>query len=59
MVDSYGKATLDTAGEAVVGIKKIKYDGTLQDLYERDYTKYVYYNAIDTILVQLIHWVIS
>ena len=46
---------LDTAGAAVLGIKKIKYDGTLQDLYEKEYPKYIFYNAVDTALVQLIH----
>lgn len=46
---------LDTVGEAVVGIKKVKYEGTIQDLYEKDYPKYVFYNVIDTALVYLIH----
>jgi DNA polymerase elongation subunit (family B) len=46
---------LDTAGDAVVGIKKVKYDGSLQDLYEKDYDKYVFYNIADTALVYLIH----
>ena len=46
---------LDTVGEAVVGIKKVKYDGTIQDLYENDYPKYIFYNVIDTALVYLIH----
>lgn len=46
---------LDTVGEAVVGIKKVKYEGTIQDMYERDYPKYIFYNAIDTALVYLIH----
>jgi len=46
---------LDTVGEAVVGIKKVKYEGTIQDMYNRDYPKYIFYNAIDTALVYLIH----
>ena len=46
---------LDTVGEAVVGIRKIKYDGTIQDMYEKDYPKYIFYNAVDTALVYLIH----
>ena len=46
---------LDTVGEAVVGIKKVKYDGSIQDMYEKDYPKYIFYNAIDTALVYLIH----
>ena len=46
---------LDTVGEAVVGIKKVKYEGTIQDMYENDYPKYIFYNVIDTALVYLIH----
>lgn len=46
---------LDTVGEAVVGIKKVKYEGTIQDLYEKNYPKYIFYNVIDTALVYLIH----
>lgn len=46
---------LDTVAEAVVGIKKVKYEGTIQDMYEKDYPKYVFYNVIDTALVYLIH----
>lgn len=45
---------LDYIAEASMGINKIQYEDTLQHLYERDYKKYVYYNAIDSILVQLI-----
>jgi len=47
--------TLDKTGEYVLGLTKIKYDGSLQDLYEKDFTKYIYYNAVDTVLVQQIH----
>lgn len=39
-----------------LGIHKINYDGDLQDLYESDYPRYVFYNAIDSILVQLINY---
>lgn len=42
------------ASESPVKLGKIKYDGNLQDLYEQDYTKYVFYNAVDSILVMLI-----
>lgn len=42
------------ASESPVKLGKIKYDGNLQDLYESDYPKYVFYNAVDSILVQLI-----
>jgi DNA polymerase elongation subunit (family B) len=46
---------LDTVGEAVIGIKKVKYEGSIQDMYEKDYPKYIFYNVIDTALVYLIH----
>jgi len=45
---------LDFAAEAALGIKKVKYSGTFIDLY-KDFPKYVFYNAIDTALVYLIH----
>lgn len=54
-VDIKEDLKLDTVGEAVLGIKKVKYDGTLQDLYEKEYSKFIFYNAVDTALVQLIH----
>ena len=54
-VDIKEDLKLDTVGEAVLGIKKVKYDGTLQDLYEKEYPKFIFYNAVDTALVQLIH----
>lgn len=45
---------LNTAAIQAVGVGKIKYDGGLQQLYDDDYQKYVYYNAVDSILVYLI-----
>lgn len=42
------------ASQSPVGLGKIKYDGDLQTLYETDYDKYVFYNAVDSILVMLI-----
>ncbi len=39
-----------------LGVHKIEYDGDLEILYERDYRRYVFYNAIDSILVQLINY---
>lgn len=47
--------SLDYIAHESMGINKIEYDGTLQDLYDKDYPTYVYYNAIDSILVQLIN----
>jgi DNA polymerase elongation subunit (family B) len=47
--------TLDFVAEAALGIKKVKYSGSFQDLYNKDYDRHIYYNIIDTILVEEIH----
>lgn len=47
--------SLDFVSNAVLGTTKLKYNGSLQELYENDYEKYVLYNAIDSALVSLIH----
>jgi DNA polymerase elongation subunit (family B) len=39
--------SLDFVASAVLGTTKLKYNGTLQELYENDYDKYVLYNAVD------------
>lgn len=54
-VDIKENYTLDWTAEKITGLKKIKYTGTLQDLFEQDYEKYIYYNVVDTALVFLIH----
>lgn len=46
--------SLDYISSESIGMNKIKYDGSLQDLYNRDYPTYVFYNAIDSVLVELI-----
>lgn len=46
--------SLDYIASESIGMNKIKYDGDLQKLYDEDYSTYVFYNAIDSILVQLI-----
>jgi hypothetical protein len=46
--------SLDYIASESLGVNKIQYDGTLSDLYYGDYKKYVFYNAIDSVLVQLI-----
>jgi len=46
--------TLDFAAESILGIQKVKYAGTFQDLY-KDFPKHVFYNVIDAILVEEIH----
>ena len=51
--------TLEYVATAATGMGKIPYSGTLQDLYNADYEKYVYYNAIDSVLVNLIDKEIS
>ncbi len=54
-VDVKENNSLDFVSKAVLGLNKIKYSGTLQDLYEQDFEEYIFYNAVDTRLVQLIH----
>lgn len=46
--------SLDWISEASLGVKKIEHDEELCELYNTDYAKYVFYNAIDSVLVQLI-----
>lgn len=46
---------LDQAGLDVLGVQKVHYAGTLDDLYRDDFKKYVYYNAIDCALVEMLH----
>lgn len=40
------------SGEAL-GANKVEYDGNLEELYINDFPRYVFYNLIDSILVQL------
>jgi DNA polymerase elongation subunit (family B) len=47
--------SLDFVAEKTLGINKIAYTGSLQSLYEKDFRGYLFYNAVDTILVQEIH----
>lgn len=46
---------LDYVAEQALGVKKLKYDGTIKSLFENQFPKYVSYNAIDAALVILIH----
>lgn len=46
---------LDFISGKLLGIKKLEYSGTLKELYEKDYYKYMLYNCVDTALVQQIH----
>lgn len=45
---------LDTVAQAALGVNKIKYSGTFMDLYTTDFQNYVYYNAVDAFLVNLL-----
>lgn len=48
-------SALDFVSEKILGLKKVNYEGNLTQLYENDYKKFVFYNAVDSILVQKIH----
>jgi len=54
VIDVKENNTLDFVAKAALGITKVKYPGTLQELYESDYDQYVFYNAVDSKLVQMI-----
>lgn len=50
--------SLNWVGERILNLAhgaKVSYSGNLQDLYNNDFCKYVFYNAVDTMLCQLIH----
>lgn len=48
--------SLETVSQYELGVGKLDYDGlSLKELYERDYSKFIAYAIVDTILVQLIH----
>ena len=51
----YESYSLDWVGEHGVKANKIKYDGGLQQLYERDPEWYYFYNAVDSLIGMLIH----
>lgn len=48
-------SSLDFVSKKLVGVDKIKYTGSLQKLYDEDFETFMYYNAVDSILVQKIH----
>ena len=58
-VDVKESAKLDYVADQVLKLTKIKYNGTLKDLYEKDFKKYVFYNIVDTLLVMYIDKEIS
>jgi len=47
---------LEYIASASMGIHKIEYTRSLDDLYRDDYGRYVFYNSIDSVLVQLINY---
>lgn len=48
-------SSLDFVSSKLVGVPKIKYNGSLSKLYDDDFETFMYYNAVDSILVQKIH----
>ena len=48
-------SSLDYVANKLVGVEKIKYTGSLQKLYDEDFETFMYYNAVDSVLVQKIH----
>ena len=40
--------------QAACGIGKVKYTGSLKDLYENDFENYIFYNAVDSCLLDYI-----
>ena len=52
----YESFSLDWVSSRAINAHKIEYDGDLQTLYEKDTDWYYYYNAIDSLLVLLIHY---
>lgn len=49
-------SSLNFVSEYLLGVKKVNYEGNLTYLHNNDYYKFVLYNAIDSILVQQIHY---
>ena len=47
-------SSLDFVSSKLVGVDKIKYSGSLQRLYEDDFEMFMYYNAVESVLVQKI-----
>ncbi len=48
-------SSLDFVSDNVLGVRKVNYEGNLKILHDTDYKKFIYYNAVDSILVQKIH----
>ena len=52
----YESYSLDWVGSRGVNAHKIKYEGGLQQLYEKDPEWYYFYNAVDSLIGELIHY---
>ena len=53
-MDNKSSYRLDYIGEVEVGMKKVSYEGTLNDLYDNDLQTFIDYNIRDVrILVEL------
>jgi len=48
-------SSLDFVAGKLVGVNKIKYTGNLHTLYDEDFELFMYYNCVDSVLVQKIH----
>ena len=46
--------SLNYVAEQATGLKKITYNGNLKDLYDSDFETFIFYNAVDSILVHYI-----
>ena len=46
--------TLDWTAKSKLGLTKVKYGGSLKDLYTNDFNLFIFYNAVDTHLVNLL-----
>jgi DNA polymerase elongation subunit (family B) len=46
--------SLDYVSSQVLNVNKIKFTGSLQDLYRDNFVKYIYYNVVDSVLVYYI-----
>lgn len=53
VIDNY---KLDYIASSVLKIGKVKYSGSLKDLYENNYKDFLFYNAIDVFLLKYIQY---
>lgn len=48
-------SSLDFVSNKLIGVNKIKFNGSLMKLYEEDFETFMYYNCVDSVLVKAIH----